>query len=47
MNNLILVRHGQSLWNKQKKFTGFMDVELTETGKSEAMLSGKLIKELP
>ncbi len=46
MNNLILVRHGQSLWNKQKKFTGFMDVELTETGKSEAMLSGKLIKEL-
>tara|TARA_B110000438_G_scaffold218013_1_gene210810 strand:+ start:2425 stop:3120 length:696 start_codon:yes stop_codon:yes gene_type:complete len=46
MNNLILVRHGQSLWNKQKKFTGFMDVELTEVGRSEAMLSGKLIKKL-
>jgi len=46
MNNLILVRHGQSLWNEQKKFTGFMDVGLSEQGKSEANLSGKLIKEL-
>ena len=32
MNNLILVRHGQSLWNKERKFTGFMDIELTEKG---------------
>ena len=46
MNNLILVRHGQSLWNKERKFTGFMDIELTENGKSEARHAGRLIKEL-
>ena len=46
MNNLILVRHGQSIWNKEKKFTGFMDVELTEKGKSEAKHAGYLIKKL-
>ena len=46
MNNLILVRHGQSIWNKEKKFTGFMDVELTEKGKSEAKHAGELIKKL-
>ena len=46
MNNLILVRHGQSLWNKERKFTGFMDIELTEKGKSEARQAGQLIKEL-
>ena len=43
MNNLILVRHGQSLWNKERKFTGFMDIELTEKGKSEARYAGQLI----
>ena len=46
MNNLILVRHGQSLWNKERKFTGFMDIELTEKGKSEARRAGQLIKKL-
>jgi len=46
MSNLILVRHGQSLWNKERKFTGFVDVELSEEGKSEAEFAGKLIKEL-
>ena len=46
MNNLILVRHGQSFWNKERKFTGFMDIELTEKGKSEARHAGQLIKEL-
>jgi len=46
MNNLILVRHGQSIWNKERKFTGFADVELTENGKSEAHDAGCLIKEL-
>jgi len=46
MNNLVLVRHGQSLWNKERKFTGFMDIELTEKGKSEARHAGRLIKEL-
>ena len=46
MNNLILVRHGQSQWNKKKKFTGWADIDLTEQGKSEAEYAGKLIKEL-
>jgi len=46
MNNLIIVRHGQSIWNKEKRFTGWVDVDLTEHGKSEAKLAGQLIKEL-
>ncbi len=44
MNYLILVRHGQSIWNLQKRFTGWVDVELTDQGKSEALKAGKLIK---
>jgi len=46
MNNLILVRHGQSLWNKEKRFTGWADIDLTEEGKSEAKRAGELIKKL-
>ena len=46
MNNLILVRHGQSLWNKERRFTGWADIDLTEQGKSEAKFAGSLIKEL-
>jgi len=45
MNNLILVRHGQSIWNLEKKFTGWVDVDLTENGKSEAKKAGELIKQ--
>ena len=44
MSHLILVRHGQSEWNLQKKFTGWVDVELTPNGKLEACKSGELIK---
>ena len=46
MNNLILVRHGQSFWNKERRFTGWADIDLTEHGKSEARCAGQLIKEL-
>ena len=46
MSKLILIRHGQSIWNKEKRFTGWMDVDLTEKGESEAKLAGQLIKEL-
>ena len=46
MSHLILVRHGQSEWNLQKKFTGWVDVELTPNGKLEACKAGELIKEL-
>ena len=46
MNNLVLVRHGQSLWNKERRFTGWADIDLTEKGKLEATEAGKLIKKL-
>ena len=44
MSYLILVRHGQSVWNLEKKFTGWVDVDLTEIGKLEATKAGELIK---
>jgi len=44
MSHLILVRHGQSEWNLQKKFTGWVDVDLTPQGKLEACKSGEVIK---
>ncbi len=46
MSNLILVRHGQSVWNLQNRFTGWVDVELTEGGELEAKKAGNLIKAL-
>ena len=45
MSYLILVRHGQSVWNLEKKFTGWVDVDLTENGKLEAKKAGQLIKQ--
>ena len=45
MSILLLVRHGQSVWNLEKKFTGWVDIDLTERGKSEAKKAGMLIKE--
>ena len=43
---LILLRHGESLWNLENKFTGWKDISLTEDGKNEAKFSGeKLLKE--
>ena len=44
MSFLILVRHGQSIWNLEKKFTGWVDVDLTQTGVLEAERAGSLIK---
>jgi len=44
MSFLILVRHGQSIWNLEKKFTGWVDVDLTEQGRIEAEKAGNLIK---
>ncbi|AQQ14248.1 2,3-bisphosphoglycerate-dependent phosphoglycerate mutase [Corynebacterium glaucum] len=42
---LILVRHGQSEWNKSNQFTGWVDVDLTEQGEAEAVNAGKLMVE--
>ena len=44
MSILILVRHGQSTWNLEKKFTGWVDVDLTDQGRTEAEKAGLLIK---
>jgi 2,3-bisphosphoglycerate-dependent phosphoglycerate mutase len=44
MSYLILVRHGQSVWNLENKFTGWVDVDLSEKGKLEAKKAGELIK---
>ena len=44
MNKLILLRHGQSQWNLENRFTGWKNVQLTEKGESEAKKAGELIK---
>lgn len=44
MNNLILLRHGQSQWNLENRFTGWEDVPLTEQGITEAKVAGQLMK---
>ena len=46
MSNLILVRHGQSKFNLERRFTGFYDVSLTPKGEAEAEYAGQLIKKL-
>ena len=42
---LVLVRHGQSVWNKENRFTGWKDVDLTDQGREEARKAGELLKE--
>lgn len=44
MPTLVLVRHGQSLWNKEDRFTGWIDVPLSEQGEEEARRAGALLK---
>ena len=46
MSKLILTRHGQSIWNAENRFTGWVDVDLSEKGVLEAQKSGQLIKKL-
>lgn len=45
MNKLVLVRHGESEWNKLNLFTGWTDVVLSEKGHEEAKAAGKFLKE--
>ncbi|HZU64513.1 MAG TPA: 2,3-diphosphoglycerate-dependent phosphoglycerate mutase [Novosphingobium sp.] len=45
MPRLILVRHGQSQWNLENRFTGWWDVDLTEKGEAEARAAGTLLKD--
>ena len=44
MHKLVLIRHGESEWNKENRFTGWKDVDLSEKGKEEAHAAGKLLK---
>lgn len=44
MHKLVLIRHGESEWNKENRFTGWKDVDLSERGKEEARAAGKLLK---
>lgn len=44
MPTLVLLRHGESLWNKENLFTGWTDVDLTEQGIAEARKAGELLK---
>ena len=44
MNKLVLLRHGQSQWNLENRFTGWKNVSLTEKGETEAKKAGELIK---
>lgn len=44
MATLVLVRHGQSQWNLENKFTGWVDVDLTDLGKEEAKRAGQKLK---
>src|SRR5450759_3283218 len=45
MIKLVLLRHGESLWNKENRFTGWTDVDLSEKGREEALKAGRLLKE--
>ena len=46
MGVLILIRHGQSVWNAENRFTGWTDVELSERGVAEAERAGDLLSEI-
>ena len=46
MSKLILTRHGQSVWNADNKFTGWVDVDLSDRGREEAKKSGELLNNL-
>jgi len=45
MYTLVLLRHGESVWNKENRFTGWTDVDLTEKGRQEAHEAGKALRE--
>jgi 2,3-bisphosphoglycerate-dependent phosphoglycerate mutase len=44
MHKLVLLRHGESVWNKENRFTGWTDVDLSEQGRTEARRAGQLLR---
>jgi 2,3-bisphosphoglycerate-dependent phosphoglycerate mutase len=45
MKKIVLLRHGESAWNKENRFTGWTDVDLTDQGRAEALQAGRLLRE--
>jgi 2,3-bisphosphoglycerate-dependent phosphoglycerate mutase len=45
MYKLVVIRHGESVWNKENRFTGWTDVQLSELGKEQAKEAGRILKE--
>jgi len=45
MIRLVLLRHGESVWNKENRFTGWYDVDLSDRGRAEAEEAGRLLRE--
>ena len=45
MHKLVLLRHGESVWNRENRFTGWTDVDLSDRGREEAQEAGRLLKE--
>ncbi len=45
MHKLVLIRHGESEWNKENRFTGWKDIDLSEKGRAEAKAAGQLLKQ--
>jgi 2,3-bisphosphoglycerate-dependent phosphoglycerate mutase len=41
---LILLRHGESIWNQENRFTGWTDVDLSDEGRRQALKAGQLLK---
>ena len=44
MHKLVLIRHGESQWNKENRFTGWKDVDLSDKGREEAKAAGRLLR---
>ena len=47
MGKLVLIRHGESQWNKENRFTGWVDVPLSDLGRKEASAAARLLKDIP
>src|SRR3954451_1867509 len=44
MTKIVLLRHGESIWNKENRFTGWTDVDLSEQGRAEAKRAGQVLR---
>ena len=45
MHKLVLLRHGESVWNRENRFTGWTDVDLSDRGREEAREAGRVLKQ--